>query len=796
MRDRYETIRTGLAQDLRDGLRSLRAHSTVTLVAIVTLALGIGANASIFSLVNGVLLRPLPYAEPGRLVKIEQTTPTFGRMALRNFPTYRAESTLIESMTGYVSSARVEEGSSPERVRLVQAERSLFRVLGVQATAGRTFQEDDTADALVIAAALARRRFGGAAAAVGQSLVLEGERLTVIGVMADDFRFPFSIDGPLGAGPAEMWRLLDPPSNPRAAMDNVVARLRPGVTLAAAGAELNAIARRLSAQYPDANAGLGVALTPLDESIAGPVRPRLLVLLGAVGLVLLAACANVANLLLVRASARAREVAVRAALGAGRLRLARQFLAESLVLAFAGGAAGLVLAAWATPALAALAAFQLPQGIEVGVDWRVFLFLFGVCLATGIGFGLAPALAAARTDINGALKSGTGSPGAGFFFRRFRDLLATAEIALAFVLAIGAVLLVRELVRIRHVDPGFTTANVLTLHLLPNVGPAECADLVPRVEALPGVRAAAFAQMLPLQSWGWTATFSIPGQAPLPPAQRPTVELRYVTPHYFQALGIPITKGRAFTDADDAAAPRVVIVNESAVQKYFGSLEPVGLTTDRGVVVGVAGDVRQAGLNQPTLADFYYPIAQNMSQTRTLGMSLIVSTRVPPDTLIGPTRELIRRTHPNLAIFGVKTMRDIVRDSLAEVDLYVWLVGSFAALALVLACVGIYGVMSYSVASRAREFGVRLALGQGAASLQRLVLREAARLIVLGLGVGLAAGRLSSSLLDSLIPGAGDLRPAALAGAAAALAFVALVACLAPARRAARVDPIIALKQE
>ena len=796
MTERFDRLRTGLSQDLRDGVRSLRARPTITAVALVTLALGIGASTAIFSIVNGVLLRPLPFEEPGRLVKLEQTTPTFGRMAMRNVPTYRAESTLIESLAGYASTTRVEQGAAPERVRLIQAERSLFRVLGVHAIAGRTFQEDDPTDVLVVAAGLARRQFRGEASAVGQTLTLEGERLTVIGVLPDGFRFPFLVDGPLGGGRAEMWRPLPPPANPRVAMDNVVARLRPGVSLTAARDELNAIARRLATAYPDTNAGFGVALTPLDESIAGPLRPRLLVLLGAVALVLLAACANVANLLLVGASTRAREIAVRAALGASRMRLARQCLAESLVLACAGGAAGLALAVWATPALAALAAFQLPQGVEVGVDWRVFLFLLGVCVVTGAAFGMAPALAAARTDINGALKGGTGARGAGFFFRTFREGLAVAEIALALVLGIGAALLVRELVRTRHVDPGFSTANVLTMHLLPNVGPAECADLVSRVEALPGVRAAAFAQMLPLQSWGWTATFSIQGRPPLPAADRPLIELRYVTPRYFEALGIPIVRGRAFADSDGPTAPPVVIVNETVVRKYFRSLDPIGVTTDRGVVVGVAHDVRQAGLNQATLADFYYPVAQNTAQMRNLGMSLIVSTRVPPAELVGPTRDVVRRAYPALAIFGVKTMDEIVRDSLADANLYTWLVGAFAALALVLACAGIYGVMSSAVTSRLREFGVRLALGQGARSLQVLVLRRAAWIIAGGVAVGLAAGLASARFLDSLIPGAGDLRPAVVAGVSGLLAVIALISCLAPARRAARVDPLVALRQE
>jgi predicted permease len=451
---------------------------------------------------------------------------------------------------------------------------------------------------------------------------------------------------------------------------------------------------------------------------------------------------------------------------------------------------------WGTPAVLAISASRLARLSDIAVDWRVFVYLFVVSLAAGIGFGLVPAVAASRGEVTGALKGGTGLGGSSRLFRRFRDGLAAAEVALAFVLVIAAGLLLREFLRLKSTDPGFIAANVLTMHLMPNVGARECAELVPQIEALPGVRAAAFAQMLPLQAWGWNATFSIAGRPPSAPNERPVVELRYVTPRYFETLGIPIRRGRAFTERDISSAPRVIIVNETLARRFFGDTDPVGQKTDRGLVVGVAGDVRQAGLDRATLPDIYYPIAQNTAQLRDLGMSLIIGTRVPPAQLAGPAREVIRRAYPDLAIFGMKTMSEVVADSLSDTTLYTWLVGSFALLALVLACAGIYGVMSYAVASRTREFGIRLALGEDRASVQRQVLRQAGLLIAVGLGVGLGGVLVSAKFLESLIVGAGHLQPTTVSLAAIFLAAVALVASLAPARRAARVDPMVALRQD
>jgi putative ABC transport system permease protein len=789
-----------LVQDVRYGARALRSTPGFTAIAVATLGMGVGANALIFSILSGVLLRPLPYRDPDRLVQINQTAPAFGLMALRSVQEYRAASTTIESMAGYVPSSRViQDAGGPERLGVVLAERALFRVLGVEAAFGRTFGDDDGLTAVVVSAEYARRRFGTEAAAVGQSLVMEGSRFTVLGVLPDAFRFPYDtarFPGTLAGAPIALWGVLEPPSNPRSGIDFTVGRLRPGVARSAARDEMNAIAARLAAQYPESYAGFGVELTPLIETIVGAVRPRLVALFVAVGLVLLVACANVANLLLVRASARAREMAVRVALGAGRGRIVRQLVTESALLGLMGGVAGLAVATWGTPLVLALSASRIPRGADIAMDWRVFGFLLVVSVATGLAFGLAPALAASRTDVQGALKGGTGPGSSRPIVGRVRDALAAAEVALAFVLVVGAGLVARELVRLRNTDTGLAPAGVLTMHVSPDVSAQMCDELADAVESLPGVRAAAFAQMLPLQSWGWTATFSIVGRAPFLPSERPVVELRYVTPRYFDALGVPVRQGRAFTDADVAETPRVVIVNETLARRYFAGASPVGQLTDRGTIVGVVGDVRQAGVDRATLPEIFFPIAQNMSQVRDLGMSLIVSTRVPPASLAAPVRDVIRRAYPDLAVFQVKTMEQVVSESLSEPTLYVWLVGAFALLALVLACAGIYGVVSYAVAARTREFGIRFALGATGGQVQRRVLGHAAALVAAGLGAGLVGLVGFVRPLERLVAGAGRLEPLAVTAAAAVLAAVAFMASLAPARRAAAVDPAVALRRE
>jgi predicted permease len=789
-----------LAADARYGARTFARQPAFTLVAILTLALGVGANATIFSIVSGVLLRPLPYADPDRLVQVNQTAPSFGLMALRNAREYRAANQTLESMAGYFTGTRVLQGTSdPERIGVVFAERPIFHVLGVNAAVGRTFTDDDPSGTAVVSSEFARRRFGSDALALGQTLGTDNERFTIVGVMPESFRLPYNtvrLQGTLAGAPVRLWAAVDPPANPRAAMDVTIGRLKDGVERSAAREDLTAIASRLAASSPDADARLGIELTPLADTILGPVRPRLLLLLGAVALVLLASCANVANLLLVRGSMRARHTAIRAALGAWRARLMRQTLTESLLLSMAGAALGFVITVWSTPIIVALAGTHIPRASDIGIDWRVWTFLLSVATIMGIAFGMVPAVAATRIDVLSGLSGGAGLSTSGTRLGRLRDGLAAAEVALAFVLVLSAALLVRESIRLANTDTGLIPASVLTMHVTPNLAARTCDDLVQQVEALPGVRSAAFAQMLPLQSWGWTATFSIVGRDPFPPAERPVVELRYVTPRYFSTLGIPIVGGRAFSDDDTAESPRVIIVNETLARRYFAATDPVGQRTDRGTIVGVAADVRQAGVDRDALPDIYYPIAQNMAQLNDLGMTLLVSTTVEPSSLATPVRELIRRASSDLAVFEVRTMEEVVRESIADKRLYTWLVGSFAMLILVLACAGIYGVLSSLVVARTREFGIRLALGSDRAQLQWLMLRHAGAILVIGLGAGFVGMMASAKLLDSLIVGASRLQLLPVVAAATILAAVALLACIVPVRRAAGIDPIAILRQE
>jgi putative ABC transport system permease protein len=765
-------------------------------VTLLTLALGIGANTAIFSVVSGVLLQPLPFAEPDRLVQLNETDPRNGAGAVSyaDLQDWRKQNTSFAAMIPYGNvSKNLENVADPERIATVWAGRGLFRMLGVEPIAGRTFRDDDPLNVVVIGAGFWKRRFGGDPALMGRTIALDGESFTVIGVMPESFHFPYR------ASQNELWipwEVSPQWANNRSyRVDFLVGRLKPGVTLDAARSELGVIAKGLEVQYPDTNAGRSALITPLSETVAGRVRGALLTLLGAVGLVLLIACANVANLLLARAAARAREVSIRAALGASRSRLIRQFLLESVLLAFAGGLAGLLLAVWGAGLLLKLAVSQIPRASEIGLDWRVFAFLFMLCIGTGIGCGLASALSASQVQIQTGLKQRRG---------RVRDGLVVAEIALAFVLLMGACLLLRTFLHLQNIPTGMVANNVLTLHMtvsrpqleIPGAYGRYVHQIEERVGQIPDVRAAGFIQYLPLQNSGWFGGFTILGRAPETDARMPRAELRYVSPGYFLALGIPIRRGRAFSDRDTNDAPLVILVNETLARRYFSNEDPVGQRTDRGIIVGVVGDVRQAGLDRPPAPEIYYTFAQNTAASSDPGVTLVVSSTIPPEALVSAVRAAIREVNPNQVIFNIKPMQRVIADSLADLNLYVWLIGLFAALALTLAAAGIYGVISYSVTKRTQEFGIRLALGADAKRLLRLVLSHGAGLAGLGLAVGAAGAFALTRLLKSLLVGVTPTDPATFAAVGILLAAVALIACLIPARRAMRVDPIVALRYE
>lgn len=802
-----------LALDIRYATRTLLlSHRTFAITSVSMLALGIGVSTAVFSVVSGLLLRPLPFPQADRLVQLHGTS--IGRgptgSAVMNLDTYRRESTSLQAVAGYEVGARyLRDAAGFERVMAVRTELDFFSVLGVPALYGRTYAADDPAATAVVSETFWRRRLGGASDIVGRALELDGQPVTIVGVMPATFQFPYR-SGSLLQGVAEhartdLWTPFARPLSPRGRVGTVTGRLKPGVTLAAAQQELSGIAARLEAQYPDSNRGRGIAIVPLEREVVPPAIGRLLLLLfGAVVIVLALACANVANLSLARMTLRQCEVAVRAAIGASPLRLVRQFLAESLLVALIGGIAGLIFAWWIVKQLVVVAAPYLPRAHEVGVDWRVFAFMLVTVAVVGVLVGVAPAVIAARRDPRSALQEAGGHATMGQAQRRLRNGLVVAEVALAFVLGVGAAVLLRELVRLRATDAGVVKTNVITFHVgqprSPDINAAiglRFYDVADRVAQLPGVLAAGFAQMLPLQNWGWTSNsidFRVRGRPAR--AQEFSIELRYVTPGYFEALGIPIRRGRGFTHADNADAVPVIVINETLARRAFPGEDPIGLVTTRGTIVGTIADVRTVNLDLPAMPEVYYPIAQNWSQVSDLGMTLVVRTRDRPEPLIDAIRSTIRAVHPEQAIFGIKTMETVVEESLSAFTLSLSILSAFAILAIVLALSGTYGVISYLASSRAREFAIRVALGAGRGRVIRFVLGQGLTLTGLGLVVGVC-GALAAAPLFGAAP-VTVRRPdlVTLVPVAFVIAIVAAVAALVPARRAARVDPMAVLRSD
>ena len=804
-----------LAQDVRFGARTLFKSPAFAATAIVTLALATGATTAIFSVVNGVLLKPLPFESPERLVKINgrmwaedragAPEPMGAPLRAPEFLAY-ASSTSLEGLAGYeVTTALMHGQSGMERLNAVRVDLGLFVLLGTRPVLGRVFRPDDALDVAVISARLWEERFGRDPALPGRAITLDGRSFTIVGVMPERFQFPYrSASLMSGTSPEARTDVWMPVPSIRAASDgqlrrgrlHTIGRLKSGVTLEAASAELRVLARQVEAEYrtrpATASFRVGVELVPLADAVVAPVRRSLWMLLAAVGLVLAAACANVANLLLARMAVRVREVVTRAALGAGPLRLARQFLAESLMLSLAGGLLGAAVAWWGSDLLMKVAAARIPRAHEVSLDWQAFAFLLGACVAVAVLFGMAPALTAARTNVHDVTKdSGRGSMGRGY--RALRDGLVVLEVALAFVLMVGAALVVREMMRLQRVDTGMNVENVLTLHLTPRTTAADYYAIEERTLRLPGVRGAGFTQMVPLQNWGWDAEFRIKGLPPDSVARR--AELRYVTPGYFHALGIPLLQGRLLSASDTAEAPPVILVNEALARQYFGDQSPVGRALDRGTIAGVVGNVRQVGLDRPAGPELYYPAAQNVTMATDIGMSLIVRTDGPPEPAIESIRAAVRDVNPSLAIFNVKTMDRVLADSLWQLNLYRWLIGLFAALALVLAVIGLYGVISYAAGARTQEFAIRLALGSDQRALARLVLRRALALTAIGLACGGFVAVSVASSLKALSVSAGPDAPI-LAVTSLIVVSVALAACTVPALRAAAVDPVVALRHE
>ncbi|HEX4966122.1 MAG TPA: ABC transporter permease [Thermoanaerobaculia bacterium] len=799
-----------LRRDVRFGLRSLVRSPAFTAVAVLCLALGIGANAAIFSVLNAVLLRPLPYPEPQRLVRIWETMELgTGTVSIPNYRDWVAQATgFAQLATWRRGSANLQGTGEPERVRSIAATPNLFQMLNVEPRLGRAFDplrdEPGKAQVAVIGEGLWRKRFGADSKIVGRTLRLDGRQYEVIGVM------PAAFDFPPGWSQTDLW-VLDEPSPDGARQRgshflNVAGRLKRGVSLEQATAQLKTVAARIAKAYPVEQTGRSVKVLPLQEAVVGDVRPALWILSGAVALVLLIACANVANLLLARAAVRQREVAIRLALGASRARLVRQFLVESVVLALAGAVLGVLLARWSLTVLGPLAQGALPLAGGVPLDFRVFLFLLGVSLLSGLAFGIVPALQSARGDVRDSLTE-TGKSTSSRGQQRFRSGLVVAEIAVTLVLLVGAGLLLRGFRNLSGTEPGLVAKNVLTAHLavpvprLPTATARTFRPVLDGIRRLPEVRAAALVSMLPIQSAWTNGSFTVVGRPAPPPGKEPIAELRVASPQFFQALGIPIRRGRDFEERDGESGPRVVIVNEAFARRIFPGAEAVGqrLRFDDPrdfTIAGVVGDVRQAGLGQKPLAEVYFPYGQADAAGLLSDASLVIRTDGPPGRLAGPVREAVRRVDSGLPLYQVLSMEEVIDQSLASHRLNLWLLAIFAGMALVLSAAGLYGVISYLVAQRTREIGVRVALGAQKWDVIGLVMRQGAGLAAAGIALGLLGALAFTQVLASLLYGVSARDPLTYAALAALFAAVALAATWLPAERASRVDPLLAIRNE
>jgi len=805
----------GFLNDVRYSIRMMLKNRGVTFIAVFALALGIGANTSIFSVVNAVLLRPLPYEKPEQLVQIWGTQPQLDKAPTSpaSFLDWRAQNKVFEGMAAYTSrSFNLTGGDAPERIISSRVSSDLFQLLGVRPALGRSFlvEEDQPGSnqVVVISHGLWRRRFGADPNIAGKTIALNDQKFTVVGVMPSGFSFP-------GAR-TELWTPIAFSHAERKTRDtnfiSVVARLKPGVTLAGAQAEMDGIARQQRQQYPEQYEGIGVKLISLNEQIVGNVQQVLFVLLGVVGFVLLIACANVANLLLARAAARQKEIAIRNALGASRMRVVRQLLTESLLLALLGGAFGFLLAWWGLDLLVALKPANIPRLTQIGIDRWVFAFTFLLSLLTGLIFGLIPAWQTSNANVNDTLKESGRSATGGGNRQRVRNLLVVSEVALSLVLLVGAGLMIKSFVRLLEVDPGFDPDNVLTMSLALPVskyagGEQQAAffqQTLERIKSLPGVQFAGVTTDLPLYG-GSSTGFEVEGRAPSAPGGKPLTDYHSISPDYFRALGIRLVKGRQFTERDTKDAPGVVVINETLAKQFFGAEDPIGRRlglsgpTDWREIVGVVDDVRNYGLDADVKPEAYMPYLQNapgyLAGTSS-GMSLVVRAASDPSGLTAAIRSSVQAVDKDQPVYNIQTMEQFLAESIAQRRFNVLLLSVFAALALILAAVGIYGVMSYSVTQRTHEIGIRMALGAQGRDVLRLVVGQGLVLCLIGVGVGLLAAFVLTRFLASLLYGVSAIDFATYTAVSLLITVVAFLASYIPARRAARIDPMIALRYE
>ena len=804
-----------LFKDIRYGFRLLLKKPGFSVVAALTLALGIGANTAIFSAVNAVLLRPLPYREPSRLVEIWETNPLKGwkdaPVAPANFYDWEQQNDVFEGMANYSpgpGNFALTGKDESERLRGMRTSGNLFSVLGVEAALGRTFLPEETwkgkNEVVILSHGLWKRRFGEDPSIIGQMISLDGKNYTVVGVMPDRFYFPtkdVDLWVPWGFDPTKIANLRRPH------FMRVVARLKSGKTPAQAQTEMNTIAGRLEQEYPGTNTQMGAGLGLLHDWTVTDTRLPLLILLAAVGFILLISCANIANLLLARAATRMREMAIRTALGAGRRRIVRQLLTESLVMSAGGGALGLLLAVWGKELLLAFSPGNIPRFDEISVDATVFSFTLGITFLTTLIFGLVPALASSKVDLTTSLKEGGQKGGGDSRHNRARNLFVVLEVAFALMLLIGAGLMIKSFVRLQRVDPGFDPDNILTLAIsLPGSKYKEDPQLISfyqqaleRIKSLPTVGDAAVTLALPSQGAAWTSDFSIEGRAPEDYGKE--VRHNVVSSDYFRTMKVPLAGGRLFTDYDDKDHPMVVVINEALARGFFSNEDPIGkrlkfskpeVEDDWITIVGVVKNEKLEGLAAEVKPEVY----QSFLQTANNSANFVVRTTTDPRALTTAVRTEISAIDKDIPIFNVKTMKEVLYESIARERFTVLLLTIFAGVALILSAIGIYGVMSYAVTERTHEIGIRMALGANTSDVLKLVVRQGIKLALAGVGLGIAGAFALTRLIANLLFGVGATDPLTFTVISLLLTSVALLACWLPARRAAKVDPMVALRYE
>ena len=813
----------GLFQDFRYALRQLRKSPAFAVVAVLTLALGIGANTAIFSVVDGVLLKPLPYKEPGKLVRVWHVPPaksfpgisTFA-VSAANFIDWQSQNHVFEQMTIFSYRSFTATGSDkPEQLDACAVSSSFFSLLGVEPLLGRALlpEEDQQgkANVVVLSYGLWRERFASNPGIVGQNISLDGQNFLVAGVMPRDFRVPEF---------AQLWTPMAWTDKERAVRGEhhyvVMARLKPGIDLNQAQAEMNTISTRLEQQYPEDDKGWGATVRPLHADIVGDVRPALLVLLGSVAFVLLIACVNVANLTLAKTFSRQKEIAIRAAMGASSARVLRQILVESVLLALAGGAVGLIYAQFGVRLIMAFLADKVPHSADVSLNLTVLVFTVLVSVLTGILAGVLPGIRLSRPNVNQALKQGLGRTDSDSSGHSTRTALVIAEVALSLVLLFGAGLMIRSFQQLQRVNPGFDSQNVMTMTLgvarskfpSPLQQSAFYQQILDRVRTLPGVQYAGVIDDVPLSGGGSHQPIAIEGRPALAMADQPEVDVRIATPGYMSSMRVPIVRGRDFSDSDAAGRPGVILISETMAREFWPGEDPIGkrltLTFFPDMVreiVGVVGDVKMDALDQTRpSSSLYMPLAQltpsSLGGWQSFPMILVMRTANAPGGVVSAATNAVHEIDSEVPVRNVLSMNDVMANSVGQQRFNMLLLGAFGVLALFLAAIGIYSVLSYSVRRRVQEIGIRLALGAKLADVLRMVVLEGMKPVAFGVALGIAGAFALGRVLASLVFSVRPTDPFTFFAAAALLALIALLACMIPAYRATRVDPLAALRYE